>query len=202
MTMMIRTTKLAQAAIRHQTRSISIGTDMKSSVISLQKSRPWYMCAEEGSNKAADNAVVLKDLFAKKTVAFFGVPAPFTGTCSNEHYPGYKALADEFLTRCDKIVCYSVSDPYAMDGWQKALGNDESKISFLSDPDGTFAKAYGLEANYDATSLGDRSIRFSMLVCDGNVVNFRKVEDAATDAETLLEELKEFKENSGDLKSA
>jgi len=66
-------------------RSIAIGTDMVSSVISLQKARPWYMCAEEGSNKAADNAVTLRELFGRdKTVAMFGVPAPFTGTCTRK----------------------------------------------------------------------------------------------------------------------
>ena len=82
---------LQQLASRHRVsrrlgmRSISIGTDMVSSVISLQKSRPWYMCADEGSNKAEDNAVTLKELFGRdKTLAVFGVPAPFTGTCTRE----------------------------------------------------------------------------------------------------------------------
>ena len=66
-------------------RFISIGTDMVSSVISLQKPRPWYMCADEGSNKAKDNAITLKELFGRdKTLAVFGVPAPFTGTCTRE----------------------------------------------------------------------------------------------------------------------
>jgi len=55
------------------------------SVISLQKPRPWFMCAEEGSNMAQDNAVTLTELFGRdKTVALFGVPAPFTGTCTRE----------------------------------------------------------------------------------------------------------------------
>ena len=77
---------LASRAVRRQgSRSISIGTDMASSAISLQKPRPWYMCADEGSNQAKDNAVTLKELFGRdKTVAVFGVPAPFTGTCTRE----------------------------------------------------------------------------------------------------------------------
>ena len=37
------------------------------------------------SNQAADNAVPLKKLFAGRKVALFGVPAPFTGTCTQEH---------------------------------------------------------------------------------------------------------------------
>jgi hypothetical protein len=45
-------------------RSIAIGTDMVSSVISLQKARPWYTCSDTGSNQAADNQVLLSELFA------------------------------------------------------------------------------------------------------------------------------------------
>lgn len=179
-------------------RDISIGTDMISSVISLQKARPWYHCADEGSNNAIDNAVYLNDLFAPgKTVALFGVPAPFTGTCTHEHYPAYQELAEEILQAgCDELVCYSVSDPYALNGWQTILGNDLTKIRFLADPDASFAKAYGVERVYESCSLGLRSVRFSMIVQDGIVCAFRIVEDAAADAKELLNELRDMKENS------
>jgi peroxiredoxin len=179
-----------------QVRTIAVGTDMLSTAVALQKARPWHNSAAEGSNLAVDNAVTLKDLFANKTVAIFGVPAPFTGTCTNEHYPGYQALAAAFCAAgVDEIVCYAVADPYAHAGWSRAMGNDDSQITFLADPAGTFAEAYGVAHAYDAVSLGARSIRFSMLVHDGNVVNFHKVEDAAGDAATLLEDLKELKES-------
>lgn len=181
--------------IKTSVRTIMIGTDMISSVVALQKCRPWYMSEKEGSNLAADNVVTLKELFADKTVALFGVPAPFTGTCTNEHYPGYQALADELLASgADEIVCYAVSDPYALHAWAKALNNDFKKIRFLAD-DGTFAKAYGVDVNYDVVSLGDRSKRFSMIVSKGRIATFRIVDDALADAETLLKELKELKEN-------
>lgn len=197
MTMMMRSTlpRLARRAACQQSRTISVGTDMKSSNISLQKARPWYRCDDAGSNKAVDNAVPLKELFENRTVAVFGVPAPFTGTCTHEHYPGYNKFADDILSSgCDEIICYSVADPYAHDGWQNSLGNDTSKITFLADPDSSFAKTYGVDAKYDDTSLGDRSIRFSMLVVDGEVFAFRHVKDAKADAETLLGELKMIKE--------
>ena len=178
-------------------RSISVGTDMISSIITLQKSRPWYNSDAEGSNLAEDNAVTLKELFEDRTVAFFGVPAPFTGTCTLQHYPGYAKLADRLLDGgCDEIVCYSVADPYCHHGWSESLSNDDGKITFLADPDGTFAKAYGVDTEYTEVSLGERSIRFSMLVVDGQVSNFRVVDDAAADAETLLGELEEYKENN------
>lgn len=182
MTTMMTTTKMSRSVLQsvlktqhQQYRNISVGTDMISTAISLQKARPWYMSEEEGSNLAKDNAVTMKDLFANKVVALFGVPAPFTGTCTNEHYPGYKALADDLKAAgVDEIVCYSVSDPYAHRGWSRALDNDDAKITFLADPDRSFAKAYGVEATYNEASLGERSIRFSMLVNNGTVVNFHK----------------------------
>jgi peroxiredoxin len=178
-----------------QFRSIAIGTDLtKTSSLSWQKARPWVMDDEPGSNMAADNAVSMKDLFKDKTVAVFGVPAPFTGTCSNEHYPPYAELADDFYKQgCDCLVCYSVSDPYAHRAWAKNLGNDFDKIVFMADPDGDFAKAHDLDADYSATSLGKRSKRFSMLVKDGIVQAFHLVEDASKDAETLLEDAKKLK---------
>jgi peroxiredoxin len=185
-------------------RSITIGTDMLSTVISLQKARPWYMTPEQGSNKGVDNAVTLQDLFANKTVAVFGVPAPFTGTCSNEHYPAYKKLAGELRQAgIQEIVCFAVSDPYAHHAWQQALlkhdgGNnsDSEEITFLADVDADFARGYGVDTQYTECSLGLRSKRFSMIVTDGVVSTFRLVEDAAGDAEVMLADLKEINENN------
>jgi peroxiredoxin len=176
--------------------SIAVGTDMLSSVIRLQQARPWYNSSDEGSNQASDNEVKLLDLFEGKTVAVFGVPAPFTGTCTLEHYPAYKALAKDFKKAgCDEIVCYTVSDPYAHHSWQVSMENNEKEIKFLADPDASFARAYGLDRAYDDCSLGQRSERFSMIVSNGTVTNFRIVENATTDAGELLSELKELMEN-------
>lgn len=180
-------------ATKKNVRSISIGTDMVSSVISLQKARPWYTSGGEGSNMAKDNEVTLKDLFEGTKVAIFGVPAPFTGTCTNEHYPPYKQHADDILKAgVDKLICYSVSDPYAHHAWAKALGNDFDKIEFLADTDGSFAKAYGLDADYSGVSLGVRSKRFSMFVDDGETKIFHIVEEADKDAANLLEGIQDL----------
>jgi peroxiredoxin len=172
------------------TRLISVGTNMMDATdITLQKARPWYMSDSEGSILAKDNAVSMKDLFQGKTVAFFGVPAPFTGTCSNEHYPPYKTLAPDFKDAgVDEIICYAVSDPYAHHGWSVSLKNDPEQITFLADNLGVadFAKTFGVDAVYDEASLGQRSTRFSMLVANGVVTAFHNVEDASKDAETLL----------------
>jgi peroxiredoxin len=179
-----------------QTRNIAVGTNMitASSDVTLQQARPWYANDAEGSNMAVDNAISMKDLFAGKTVAVFGVPAPFTGTCTTEHYPPYKALAGEFKKAgADEVVCYAVSDPYAHNGWGVSLQNNNDDIRFLSDADASFAKAFEVDSEYAAASLGLRSKRFSMLVKDGVVKSFHFVDKASEDADTLLADLKNFK---------
>lgn len=181
--------------------SIDIGSDMISEDITLQKARPWYLTEEEGSNLNKDNAVTLKELFDGKKVVVFGVPAPFTGTCTNEHYPPYKEKADEFLKEgVGKIVCYSVSDPYAHHAWAKALNNDFDKIQFLADADASFAHEYGLEMDASVVALGTRSQRFSMLVENGIVKIFRIIgpeDDASKDAEMLLGDIKKVHSDEG-----
>jgi peroxiredoxin len=141
----------------------------------------------EGSNMASDNALSMRDIFAGKKVAMFGVPAPFTGTCSMAHYPPYKAAAKDFKAAgVDTVICYSVSDPYAMNGWSMSLGNNDKDIQFLADHEGVWAKEFGVDTVYEPVSLGLRSIRFSMFVDDGEVKAFNVVEDATKDAEVLL----------------
>jgi glutaredoxin/glutathione-dependent peroxiredoxin len=179
-------------------RSISIGTDLISSCRSnWQKARPWYNSESEGSNMDADNILTMSDVFQGKTVVVFGVPAPFTGTCTHAHYPPFKRLASEFQSPTaagsklvDSILCYSVTDPYAMYGWSKSMGNDDSHIQFVADVDAVWAKEMGLDAEYPQVSLSVRSKRFSMLVKNGIVKTFHFVSDAAKDAEILLEEAK------------
>jgi len=109
-------------------------------------------------------------------------------------------LAANFrLAGADELVCVTVSDPYALYVWQAAMGTTDDQIRFLADPDASFARAYGVDNRYDECSLGLRTKRFSMIVHNGEVTNFRIVDDAAKDAEQLLEELKELKENQSDI---
>jgi len=144
---------------------------------------------DKDSNLAEDNAVTMSDLFEGKKVAIFGVPAPFTGTCTTAHYPPYQKLQDEFSAKgVDELVCYSVADPYAHYNWGKGMGNDFNKISFLADVDGAWARSNDLERDYTVCSLGHRSARFSMIVENGIVTAFNLVEDADGDADHLLEQ--------------
>ena len=167
---------------------IATGTDLKKSTATWQQARSWH--TDDGlSNLAADNAKTMTELFKGKKVAVFGVPAPFTGVCTNAHYPPYKKLADDFKTKgVDEIICYSVACPYAHYNWAKNMGNEFDKISFLADVDAEFAKEFKLDRDYSAVSLGVRAERFSMLVEDGLVKSFQVVKDASKDAEVLLEQ--------------
>jgi peroxiredoxin len=153
--------------------------------LTLVHAHPWFT---EQSNDEADNAVDVGEFLAGRRVAIFGVPAPFTGTCTTYHVPGYQALQEEFADVVDELVCFSVCDPFGMDGWRSSLQVDRAKITFLADTQGKTTKAWGLGWDLSAVSLGERSVRFSMLVDDGEVVAFNKVEDAAGDAAMLLEQ--------------
>ena len=68
----------------------------------LQKARPWHPDGG-ASNDAADNTVELEALLGGRKVVIVGVPAPFTGTSTNVHVPGYAALSNEFLAVCDEV---------------------------------------------------------------------------------------------------
>lgn len=175
-------------------RDIAVGTDLTKSSASLQKARPWFMSDDEGSNMAADNELKMSEIFPpNKSVAVFGVPAPFTGTCTTAHYPPYKQLADDFFSsQVDAILCYSVTDPFAHYNWAVNMGNDFDKIQFVADPTCEWAKEFELDADYSVASLGTRSKRFSMLVRDGKVVVFHDLtgKDASEDAPTLLQDAK------------
>ena len=185
--LLVRRTAATADATSHFIRSISIGTDLTTSTATWEQSRPWYMDDDSGSNLAADNALSMSDLFSGRKVAVFGVPAPFTGTCTTAHVPAYKELADDFKAKgIDELICYSVTDPYAHFNWAKAMDVDLSKITFLADVDCEWAKEYELDRDYSAASLGVRSARFSMVVNNGVVQSFNEVEDAAGDAAVLL----------------
>mmetsp|Transcript_10668 Transcript_10668/g.25679 ORF Transcript_10668/g.25679 Transcript_10668/m.25679 type:complete len:201 (+) Transcript_10668:143-745(+) len=168
---------------------ISTGSDLTESKLTLQNARPWHM-DDKGSNLAQDNIVTMNDLFEGKKIAFFGIPAPFTGACTVAHYPPYKQLQEEFKSKgVDKIVLYCVADPYALYNWGETLGNDFDKIAFLADPDGSWAESNGLGKDYPSISLGRRSERFSMVVENGIVKSFNIVTEPIKDAENLLEQV-------------
>ncbi|MEE4360778.1 MAG: peroxiredoxin [Pseudomonadales bacterium] len=113
-------------------------------------------------------------LFGGKKVVLFAVPGAFTPTCSMAHLPGFVALADKIKARgIDTIACLSVNDAFVMDAWGK--GANAEALLMLSDWDGAFVRALGLEMDASAFGLGVRAQRFAMIVDDG-VVSMLAVE--------------------------
>lgn len=130
------------------------------------------------------------DIFGGKRVVVFAVPGAFTPTCSAAHLPGYVALADKIKAKgVDDIVCISVNDAFVMDAWGKSANAEE--ITMLADGNAFFTRAIGLDMNTSDFG-GVRSMRYSMLVEDGEVVKLN-VEDPGrfevSDAETMLNSL-------------
>tara|TARA_B100001971_G_C18078788_1_gene477122 strand:- start:510 stop:923 length:414 start_codon:yes stop_codon:yes gene_type:complete len=130
------------------------------------------------------------ELFSGKRVVLFAVPGAFTPTCSEAHLPGYVALADKIKAKgIDSIICLSVNDAYVMDAWGKSSNADE--ILMVADGNAFFTKSIGLDMNTSDFG-GIRSVRYSMLVEDGEVVKLN-VEDpgrfTVSDAETMLKSL-------------
>ena len=122
------------------------------------------------------------DIFKGKKVVLFAVPGAFTPTCSNDHLPGFLQNADAFKQKgIDTIAVTGVNDVFVMDAWKKASGAG-SKIEFLSDGNGEFAKALDMTLDGSGFGLGTRSKRYAMLVDDG-VVKKLNVEDVAGKAE-------------------
>lgn len=117
--------------------------------------------------KPADLSV--SDLTKGKKVALFAVPGAFTPTCSARHLPGYKEKAAEMRAKgVDAIACVAVNDVFVMNAWGKdqQVGDD---VLMLSDGNGDFARALGLEMNASGFGMGSRSQRYSMIVEDGVV---------------------------------
>ena len=140
----------------------------------------------------ADGAKSLttSDVFAGKKVVLFGVPGAFTPTCHKNHLPSFIARADELFAKgVTTIAVTAVNDPFVMEAWEKA-SNAGGKIVFLSDGNGEFAKAAGLDFDASAAGLGLRSKRFSALIDDGEVLILNIEEKAhkadATNADVLL----------------
>lgn len=175
-----------------KTKPMGVETNLKASVNKFQKARPWDN-DDIMKNLSEPNELSMSDVFKGKRVVVFGVPCPFTGTCSNAHYPPYKKLASDFKStkNVDEIICYTVSDPYSMYNWAEKLENDFDEITFMTDPVGEFAKEYELDRDYGFLGIGFRAARFSMFVDDGVVKVFNLVEEekAQEDAEKLFEQI-------------
>ncbi len=108
-------------------------------------------------------------LFKGKQVLLFSVPGAFTPTCSQKHLPGYVSNAAALKQKgIDTIACMAVNDVFVMHAWGESASVGD-KVLMLSDGNGEYAKALGLEMDGRGFGMGMRGQRFSIIVDDGVV---------------------------------
>ena len=136
--------------------------------------------------------ISLNELSAGKKVVLFAVPGAFTPTCSAQHLPGFIERSTEIKEKgVDLIACVSVNDPFVMKAWgeDRNVGED---VMMLSDGNGEFTAAIGLEMDGSGFGLGTRSQRYAMIIDDG-AVSVLNVEQGpgldVSSADTVLEQL-------------
>lgn len=133
------------------------------------------------------------EVFSGKKVVLFAVPGAFTPGCTVTHLPGYVVNADAIRDKgVDTIACVAVNDVFVMDAWGES--QNAENILMLSDGNGEFTKAVGLEMDASGFGMGTRSKRYAMIVNDG-VVEYLAVEPAGgvdvSAAGKILEELED-----------
>ena len=147
-----------------------------------------FVMSDEGPK-----AISADDYFAGRKVALFAIPGAFTPTCAAQHIPSYLANLEALKAAgVDAVACIAVNDPFVMQAQAEAAGA-AGRIDFLSDGNGEFSRATGLELDGSGIGLGVRSTRYAMLVDDG-VVQVLLVEPDAgqmtvSSAENLLRNL-------------
>lgn len=107
-------------------------------------------------------------LFDGKKLVLFAVPGAFTPTCSEKHLPGFVERFEDFRKRGIEVACMAVNDPFVMKAWGESQHVPEGLL-MLSDGNGEFARALGLQMDASAYGMGVRSKRFSLYAEDGVV---------------------------------
>ena len=123
--------------------------------------------------------VTSDEFFKGKKVALFAVPGAFTSTCSVKHLPSFANNAEALRKKgVDRIACIAVNDASVMKAWGQQ-SDTVDKVTMLSDGNGDFARAVGVEADMSKFGMGKRSRRYSMLVDNGVVKQFNLEEPGA-----------------------
>ena len=107
-------------------------------------------------------------LFDGNKLVLFAVPGAFTPTCSERHLPGFVEHFDEFRDKGIEVACMAVNDPFVMQAWGESQHVPQG-LRMLSDGNGDFARALGLEMDGTAFGMGMRSKRFAIYAEDGVV---------------------------------
>lgn len=123
-----------------------------------------------------------EEIFGGRRVALFALVGAFTGSCTNNHVPGYLQALDKLKAKgIDAVACLSVNDVFVLNALAKQTGA-EGKIEFLADGSAEFTKAAGLDMDLTERGMGVRSKRYALIARDG-VVEEIMVEDVPSKVE-------------------
>ena len=107
-------------------------------------------------------------LFEGNKLLLFAVPGAFTPTCSERHLPGFVENFDAFQSKGIGVACMAVNDPFVMHAWGESQHVPQG-LRMLSDGNGEFTRALGLEMDASAYGMGTRSKRFALYAENGVV---------------------------------
>ena len=113
-------------------------------------------------------AIDTPTLFDDRKVVLFAVPGAFTPTCSERHLPGFIQHFQAFRKRGIDVACMAVNDPFVMQAWGESQHVPRG-LRMLSDGNGDFTRALGLEMDASGYGMGTRSKRFALYAEDGVV---------------------------------
>ncbi|HHO70419.1 MAG TPA: peroxiredoxin [Halothiobacillus sp.] len=116
------------------------------------------------------DGISIAELTKGRRIVIFAVPGCFTPTCSEAHLPGFLALSHKLREKgIDEIVGLAVNDPFVVRAWGESH-NVGDEITLLSDGNGSFTRALGMERDMSQAAMGLRSKRYAMIVDDGLVM--------------------------------
>lgn len=107
-------------------------------------------------------------LFEGNKLVLFAVPGAFTPTCSERHLPGFVEHFEAFQSKGVGVACMAVNDPFVMHAWGESQHVPQG-LRMLSDGNGEFTRALGLEMDASAYGMGTRSKRFALYAENGVV---------------------------------
>ena len=128
---------------------------------------------EAALGRIGDNGpeqVALGPILKGRKVVIFAVPGAYTPTCHSAHVPSFIRVIDGLRAKgIDEVICLAVNDPFVMQSWGEATGATAAGITMLSDADGSFSRAIGMDFDAAAAGLYGRSKRYAMAAEDGVV---------------------------------
>lgn len=145
-------------------------------MISVGDALPESTLVQFGAN--GPEPVELGQKLKGRKVVIFGLPAAFSGTCSEAQLPSFIRTRDQFAAKgVDEIICITGNDPFVLNAWGGATGADKAGITLLSDAECNYIEAIGMRLDFPPAGLIGRSQRYAMLAEDGVVKLLQREEN-------------------------